>query len=559
MLTERKLIEILNRLRAMEGETEVVEFKWAQNSFSDEDLGQYFSALSNEANLKAVEYSWLVFGVDNKTHDVLGSNYKSTRPSLDAMKKKIADQTTNRITFEEIYAFKYNGHRIVMFQIPAAPLGLPIAYKGHYYGRDGESLVALNLQEIERIRNQGRVTDWSKEIIAGATINDLDPKAIAKAREKFAEKYPKLADEAAGWSDATFLDKAKITIKGKITNAAIILLGKEESEVLISPAVATIRWILKDHNGQERDYQIFHCPLILSIDAALGKIRNLKYRYINPELKTLFPDEVDTYEPYVIREALNNSVAHSDYRLGGQINIVEFEDKLVFSNKGGFIPGSIENVLKDDSPEENYRNFFLATAMVNLKMVDTIGSGIKKMYTKQRERLFPLPVYEISNDRVVVTITGKIIDINYSNLLARNKQLSLVDIELLNRVQFGQKLSSEAVSYLRKKGLIEGRKPNIYISKNLATTLGKKVEYSKHRGLDENKCNTLITSALKEHGTLTKAEITSLLGDVLSDILDEDKKYAKVGYLLKKLRQQDIIDYSGKGATSKWFLKKDIG
>ena len=81
MLTERELIEILNRLRAMEGETEVVEFKWAQNSFSDEDLGQYFSALSNEANLKAVEYSWLVFGVDNKTHDVLGSNYKSTSPS----------------------------------------------------------------------------------------------------------------------------------------------------------------------------------------------------------------------------------------------------------------------------------------------------------------------------------------------------------------------------------------------------------------------------------------------------------------------------------------------
>lgn len=58
--------------------------------------------------------------------------------------------------------------------------------------------------------------------------------------------------------------------------------------------------------------------------------------FINPEFQTLFPEEIDTYEPYVIREAINNAIAHQDYRLGGQINVVEYNEKLVFSNKGSF-------------------------------------------------------------------------------------------------------------------------------------------------------------------------------------------------------------------------------
>lgn len=278
-----------------------------------------------------------------------------------------------------------------MFQIPAAPKGIPTSYKGHYYGRDGESLVALSLHELESIRNQSQQSDWSARIIKGATLDDLDPKAISIARSLYIAKNKKNAAEIAEWDDITFLNKAKLTIKGKITNAAIVLLGKEESEVLISPAVAKIRWILKDSQGTERDYEIKSCPFIISIEEIYQKIRNLKYRYINPEFRTLFPEEVDTYEPYVIREAINNAVAHQDYTLGGQINVVEYEDRLVFTNKGSFIPRTISNVLKDNAPEEVYRNPFLARAMVGLQMVDTIGSGIRKMFNFQRQRLFLYP------------------------------------------------------------------------------------------------------------------------------------------------------------------------
>ena len=556
MYSENELTAILSRLRALPAETEVVEFKKAKNGFGDDELGQYFSALSNEANLKSVPYAWLVCGVDDKTHEVLGSNYKQTRPSLDAMKKAIADQTTSRVTFEEIYAFKYDGKRVVMFQIPAAPQGMPIAYQGHFYGRDGESLVALNIQEIETIRNQNRKTDWSREIVQDATIEDLDPEAIKKAREKYIEKHPDKKNDVPTWTDRQFLNNAKLTLKDKITNAAIVLLGKEESGSLLTPSIPCIKWILKDRDGIERDYEIFYCPLILSIDKAASKIRNLKYRYINPIHQSLFPDEVNTYEPYVIREALNNAVAHQDYTISGQITLVEFEDKIVFSNRGSFIPGNIENVLKSDSPEENYRNEFLASAMVNLKMVDTIGSGIKKMYTKQRERLFPLPVFDLTPDRVTLTITGKIIDINYSNLLARNPQLSLYDIELLNRIQFGKKPSKEVVAYLRGKGLIEGRMPNVYISKGLATVIDKKADYSKHKGLDEKKYISLIEDALKGHGQLSRIEITDILWNVLPSILDDEQKKNKVYNLLKKLKKQGILDNTGKSPKAQWYLVK---
>lgn len=556
MYSENELTDILSRLRALPAETEVVEFKKAKNGFRDDELGQYFSALSNEANLKSAPYAWLVFGIDDKTHEVLGSNYKQTKPSLNAMKKAIADQTTGRITFEEIYAFKYNEKRVVMFQIPPAPQGMPIAYQGHFYGRDGESLVALNIQEIETIRKQNRKTDWSREIVQDASIEDLDPEAIKKAREKYIEKHPDKKNDVPIWTDRQFLNNAKLTLKDKITNAAIVLLGKEESGSLLTPSIPCIKWILKDRDGIERDYEIFHCPLILSIDKAASKIRNLKYRYINPIHQSLFPDEVDTYEPYVIREALNNAVAHQDYTISGQITLVEFEDKIVFSNRGSFIPGNIENVLRSDSPEDNYRNEFLASAMVNLKMVDTIGSGIKKMYTKQRERLFPLPVFDLTPDRVTLTITGKIIDINYSNLLARNPQLSLYDIELLNRIQFGKKPSKEVVAYLRSKGLIEGRMPNVYISKGLAAIIEKKSDYSKNKGLDEKKYVSLIEDALKDHGQLSRIEITDILWDVLPSILDDEQKKNKVYNLLKKLKKQGILDNTGKSPKSQWYLVK---
>ena len=192
--------------------------------------------MSNEANLKGVPHAWLIFGIKDQGRAIVGSRFRSARKDLDNLKGEIAGKTTNRVNFIEIYELILNEGRVLMLQIPAAPKGIPIAFEGHYYGRDGEELSPLNLEEIERIRSQAITEDWSAIIVRDAAINDLDPVAILKARENYKDKFPELSRDVDLWNDLTFLNKAKLTIKGKITRAAILLMGRAESEHFISRA-----------------------------------------------------------------------------------------------------------------------------------------------------------------------------------------------------------------------------------------------------------------------------------------------------------------------------------
>jgi len=548
-MTKQELINKLHELRRLPAETEVFEFKEAKNGFDFAKLGKYFSALSNEANLKGRPYAWLIFGIKDKGRTIVGSRFRPGRKDLDSLKGELANKTTNRITFIEIHELCLPEGRVLMFQIPAAPKGIPIAFDGHYYGRDGEELSPLNLEEIERIRAQAAPEDWSAAIVHDASIEDLDPGAIAKARENYRSKFPEQAKDLARWNDITFLNKAKVTLKGKITRAAIILLGKTESEHFISPAEAKIRWILKDARGNEKDYHIESCPFLLAVDKIYAKIRNLKYRYIKDG--TLFPDEVDQYEPFVIREAINNCIAHQDYTRAGRINVVEMEDQLIFTNLGTFIPGSVEKVVKEDAPEENYRNRFLATAMFNLKMVDTVGGGIRKMFNYQRERFFPMPEYDLSRGKVKVTVIGKVLDLDFTRVLARNPKLSLDQIIALDKVQKRKKLADEEIKDLKDFGLIEGRKPNYIISAKITASVSSeelKAQYIKHRGLDDEHYKKLIVEYLKKFGKSPRKNIEKFLWDKLPDILTETQKKNKVTNLLSALRIEGTIkniDYSG--------------
>lgn len=311
MRSPTELRHLLQRFRGLPAETEWLEFKEARQNFHFDDLGKYFSALSNEANLHGADAGWIVFGVADHG-DIVGSQYRPQRPALDSLKHEIASQTGNRLTFIEIHELLEPEGRVILFEIPPAPRGLPVAWKGHFYGRDGESLVALNLWEIERIRHQGSTADWSVQPCAGATLEDLDRAAITQARAHFKQRLPDRvqAAEVDAWDDTAFLDRAKLTVSGQVIRAAILLLGRPESAALLTPATAQITWRLE---GEERAYEHFEPPFLLTVNDVFRRIRNLRFR-LQP-FGQLIPVELEKYDAQVVLEALNNCLAHPTSRL----------------------------------------------------------------------------------------------------------------------------------------------------------------------------------------------------------------------------------------------------
>lgn len=328
-----------------------------------------------------------------------------------------------------------------------------------------------------------------------------------------------------------------------------------ESEHFISPALARITWILKNNENVNLDYEHFHPPLILNVENALNKIRNLKYRYIVTQ--TLFPTEINMYEPWVIREALHNCIALQDYELGGRIVITERPDELFFSNLGSFIPGSIENVIQQNYPIEKLRNPFLSATMVNLNMIDTIGAGIVRMFTYQKNRYFPLPDYDLmQEDRVIVRIHGKIIDENYTRLLIENTDLDLQTVILLDKVQKRKKLNKDEFKILKSKKLAEGRYPNLFVASQIASASGEKARYIKDRGFDNAHYQDLILAFIKKYNSANRNDIDELLMDKLPEVLSEKQKKRKIKNLLYKMsKEKALIKNIGTKKFPEWIIR----
>ncbi len=548
-----EIYDIFNQLR-YHHEDEVVEFKKAENNFDFDDLGKYFSALSNEANLRDKGFAWLVFGVHDKTREIVGTSYKNSMKSLQKLKQDLSQHTTDNNTFRDIYELEVEGKRVLMFQVPAAPRGIPMAWQGHFYARRGESLGALDMNKYEEIRRQTVNEDWTAEVIADATLDDLDTKAIEKAREGYKQRYPKLAKECDGWDDKVFLDKAGLTIDGKITRTTLLLVGKETAAHKLNH-IAQIVW--KCFQDGQVFGDIYTIPFVLTTTELLGRIRNYRFK-IYPK-NSLIPAEVWKYDTESILEGMHNSIAHQKYEKDARIIVTENMDSLKFQNDGSFYDGDYKEYITGEKTPKSYRNPALVKAMVNIRMIDTQGYGIHKMFQSQKDRYLPMPDYDLSTaDEVILNLPGTIIDVNYSLLLLENSDIDLTTAVLLDMVQKGKAdmLSEGAIQMLRKAKLIEGRKPHLYISKQIAKVTDQKVEYSKHKGLTEKKCEALVTESLKDHKSLTKQEIVRLLWDVLPDQLDDKQKMNKIEYLLKRLRLRGELRNETHGKMSVYMLGK---
>ena len=544
-------------------EFEIVEFKEAKGGYDTDKIGRYFSAISNEANLRQQQYGWLVFGVgeQNKTKQVVGTSFKKGDKSLlERFKYEISRDTANGMTFYDIIEIFpiVNGkeYRVLMFKIPAAATGIPTDWKTNYYERAGESFVALKQYKIDSICSQKR-KDWSKQVLEKATIEHLDKTAIDLAREKYKEKMNQehISAEVDAMSDEQFLTKIKLMIDGKITQAGMLLLGNSDFDYMFQTA-PSIMWRLYGADGMDKDYAIFKIPFINVVDKVFAKVRNLTYRYM-PNQLTLFPMETEQYNSWLIRELLNNCIAHTNYQLGGRIYVNEFEDKIKFTNPGDFIPQKIENVLEVSYSPPFYRNKLLADSMMAFHMIDTATLGIRRAYNIQKAKYFPLPDYNVSSGaQVEVTVYGKTLNDNYMHILYDHQDLDLQTVFLLDRVQKGLSIEKEDVDRLRALKLVEGRITSLYLSASAAKSIDESTNYIKNKGFDDKYYKDLIVEYLKQYKKAKKKDIRELLWDKLPNVLSGVQKENKIHNLLASLKRQGIIGKDSENQQqSNWVLK----
>jgi ATP-dependent DNA helicase RecG len=447
-----------------------------------------------------------------------------------------------------------------MFEVPPAPRGMPVAWKGHHYGRVGESLTALGTK-YEIIRAQSESLDWTGQCVDGDSPA-LDGAAFKQGRLLYAKKHPRRAPELAEWSDDRFLGELGLMRGGSLTRAAVLLFGGgSSSAALLQNVSPRLTWKLVDSGGAELDYQHFKPPFVLAIDELVNKVRQRVHtvRILPPG--QLAPLELPAYDDWVIREAMLNCVAHQDYACGGRVVVTEWPDALWFANEGSFIPGSVEKVLVANESVHRYRNPCLADAMVELGLIDTIGSGIKRMYRTQRERYFPLPDFELKSNpgSVRVRIYGRELDTAFSRALLSGMDLTLEEVIALDRVQKRMPLSLDLIKPLRKRGLVEGRGTTVRISGAVAKASGREVSYTVDKGLDSQHYKALVVQLLKL-GPQGRPKINQLLLDKLPGAVAPEKRAGYIKSLLRDMAREGVIETDGaKTKAAKWRLKPNSG
>ncbi len=267
---------------------------------------------------------------------------------------------------------------------------------------------------------------------------------------------------------------------------------------------------------------------------------------------------VDKYDTRTILEAMHNCIAHQDYSLNSRIIVTEKIDKLIFTNAGSFFEGNPDDYSAGNKTPDKYRNPWLAQAMVNLGMIDTLGYGIHTMYLSQKNRYFPLPDYLLSeSQKVVLQIYGHSIDENYSKLLIERKDLSLSNVVLLDRIQKHLAITKDAASALKKERLIEGRKPNYFVAASVADATGEKATYIKNRAFDKTWYKDLIIEFIKKYNKAGREDIDALIMDKLSNTLSEKQKRTKIRNLLYEMSKKDNSIFNNSKSTNKpeWKLR----
>lgn len=539
------------------------EMKNLKNSFAGqegEDVISYVSAIAN------MEGGHLVIGVQDKTLEIIGTDltklmFNGSQATPESAAFKLTEHCTNLssegLAIDE--CITEDTHKTVwIIHIPKHLPRRPVYAHKKAWQRVKDSLVQMRPERMEAILDEPIFTaeDWSAVTVPNASIDDLEELAIAKARKMYKKVHSRIpAQEVDSWTVEELLSNSGLMTERKLTRAAIILLGKPVSVYKLRPAVVEVTWSLRDEHGEIIDYEHFTAPFILTVDEILAKIRNLTMREMPGG--TLFPDTMKQYDDYTIREALHNCIAHQDYTLQQRINLVENPGFVYYENGGSFIPVTLQRALATKGPQRHFRNECLCKAMTHFNMIDTVSRGIKKMFNEQLVRRFPLPDFEIdaANKVVGVRIYGKVIDEKYTQLLKKEKTLSLNECIWLDAIQKGHPVPQDAIVELRKKNLIEGINGAYTISLMVARLTHQLGNYTKEKGLGAKELEPLVLSLADKAGKegFKRSDAYEAISHLLPARKTDEQKVRFVGDMLRKMAKDGKLVTDGK----RWYSSSD--
>ena len=376
--------------------------------------------------------------------------------------------------------------------------------------------------------------DWTGNVVNGADVRNLDPGAIRAARAAFSERFPDRADEAAGWDDPTFLARTGVFKRGKVTVAALILMGKAGDRMI--PSSVCIRWRLIDPDGAVVDSRTFDGPALLASTQAVSMVRNWSCRTGSGESEAV----VSAYRTSTLLEAVRNAVVHQDYGLGGTVDIVERENESVtVISMGSFPERPPESFVKGPPVGPPPRNAFLYNAMAGIGVIPAVGSGIRSMYLSQAYRRFPMPDFDILGDRVAVRFSG-LRGGSYARVLDLRDDLDLKTIMDLDRLAKNRYVPDRRVKALARRGLVEmiGDLPCI------ASGAGQEVASAYTAGTAQD----AVLDLIRAKGFVTRSDVAEVLASRDSKELTEEQLRVKATNLLQTMRKAGLVQ-KAEGST----------
>lgn len=524
---EKKKLTI-EQLRNMRESEDHVEFKRCQQgnlSFNGSDkqkpsdrrkciLG-YVVALANANG------GYLVLGMEDAfPHKVVGTS--QCENALGKLENEIYKAL--QIPVDAYELFDEQNNRVVVVEIPRHPVGKALRFEDVPLWRSGEELIPMPDKVLFSIL-QETDPDYSQAICEGVTIDDLDKEAIDILKEKYARKQNN--PTFTSLSDRQALSDLKLIEGNKVTNAAVLLVGKAEIIQQNFPQ-AKVQHEFRTTEGQERfDKRLsFVAPFYILIDQ-LWKAVNDRNGSV-PVQEGAYMFDIPFFNEEVIREVINNAFAHRDYRLASEIVIKQYPTKLSVISPGGFPIGvTLENILTVSSTP---RNRLLADVLAATGIVERSGQGMDVIFRLTLSEGKQTPDYSKTNDyQVTAILSATVKDPGFALFiksiqqeLPENQKLSVFDVLTFCAIREGKQPKDKEIAkrlysmgYLEKRGKTSAIR--YILPRRYYELTGNQSEYSELTDWNDEQIWSVLFRYLKKYGTAKKTDIAKLIGQHISD------------------------------------------